>query len=136
MTTLAAREAQTSLALLVISIVTQMGRRGGRGGGRGGEGGGGGFEDQYGEAMRSQDRDSHHGGTGRGGTGFSGGGEAGGSRGADLKGADATDAVILRQSCQLSLRHGCCRSPKLTWDSLGRHKSLAAPQLLCMCRHS
>ena len=65
-----------------------MGRRGGRGGGRGGEGGGGGgLEDQYGESMRSQDRDSHQGGAGRGGSGFSGGGEAGGARGADLKGA-------------------------------------------------
>lgn len=68
-----------------------MGRRGGRGGGRGGrggggEGGGGGFEDQYGEAMMSQDRDSHRGCLGRGGTGgMGGGGEAGGSRGSDLK---------------------------------------------------
>jgi len=66
-----------------------MGRRGGRGGGRSGGGEPGGFSDQYGEAMRSQDRGEFQGAAGRGGSGggMTGGGEAGGTRrGLDLSG--------------------------------------------------
>ena len=61
------------------------GRGGGRGRGRGGEGGddvahsGGGFSDQYGDAMRSQDRDVGHSGPHKssGGGGSAGGGAKG-----------------------------------------------------------
>lgn len=52
-----------------------------------GGGMGGGFEDQYGESMRSQDRDGGGGGRGGTGGGFTGGGEGGSrSKGPDLKG--------------------------------------------------
>lgn len=52
-----------------------------------GGGMGGGFEDQYGESMKSQDRDGGGGGRGGTGGGFSGGGEGGSrSKGPDLKG--------------------------------------------------
>ena len=40
----------------------------------------GGFSDQYGEAMKSQDRGEFHGPGGRGAGGMTGGGEAGGGR--------------------------------------------------------
>ena len=63
-----------------------MGRGQGRGRGkeRGAGRGGGGFEDQYGEAAMSQDREEHSGLGGRGGGAsggrMSGGGEAGAAR--------------------------------------------------------
>lgn len=60
------------------------GKRGrGGGGGRGGRGEGGGFEDQYGDAGMSQDRDEHMGFSSRGGA--SGGRMGGGGDAGDLE---------------------------------------------------